>query len=230
MEYTDTDPNIPIVYEDKHLLIINKPHNLLSQEDHTGDPDVLRLCKDYLNKSKPGAAGAYLGLVQRLDRPVGGLMMLAKNSKAAQVLSKQIRDRLVQKTYLVIVHGDPPANGVLTHYLLKNRQTNVVETVPAENKQAKKAVLSFAKLQESDHLSLLSVHLQTGRPHQIRVQLSEEGYPIWGDYKYGTRNKPDGRTIALRAAELIFEHPQTKKEMRFELAPPDLDPWNRFTY
>ncbi len=230
MKYTDTDPNIPIVYEDDHLMVINKPHNLLSQEDHTGDPDVLRLCKRYLSQSQTGSGGNYLGLVQRLDRPVGGLMMLAKNSRAAQVLSRQIRDRLVQKTYLTVVHGKPPANGVLTHYLLKDRRDNVVQTVSAENKQAKKAVLSFASLQESDHLSLLSVHLQTGRPHQIRVQLSAEGYPIWGDYKYGTQNKPDGRTIALRATELVFKHPKTKKEMRFELLPPDQEPWNRFTY
>lgn len=230
MKYTDTDPNIPIVYEDDHLMVINKPHNLLSQEDHTGDPDVLRLCKRYLSQSHKGSGGNYLGLVQRLDRPVGGLMMLAKHSRAAQELSRQIRDRLVQKTYLTVVHGNPPANGVLTHYLLKDRRDNVVQTVSAENKQAKKAVLSFARLQHSEHLSLLSVHLQTGRPHQIRVQLSAEGYPIWGDYKYGTQHKPDGRTIALRATELIFEHPKTKKEMRFELLPPDQDPWNRFTY
>lgn len=230
MKYTDTDPNIPIIHEDNHLLIIDKPHNLLSQEDHTGDPDVLRLCKQYLNKKNAKSTGSFLGLVQRLDRPVGGLMVLAKTSKAARELSNQIRDRLVQKTYHTVVHGNPPDNGVLTHHLLKNSQTNVVETVSQENKKAKKAILSFAKLQESDHLSLLSVHLQTGRPHQIRVQLSAEGYPIWGDYKYGTQNKPDGRTIALRATELIFKHPETEKEMRFELSTPDMEPWNRFDF
>lgn len=228
MDYTETEPNIPIVYEDEHLLIIDKPHNLLSQEDHTGDPDVLRLCKSYLKKKEHKTSNVYLGLVQRLDRPVSGLMVLAKSSKSANKISKQIRDRIVQKTYRAVVHGKPPANGVFTHYLLKNRQKNVVETVDSNNKQAKKAVLSFAKLQEADHLSLLSVHLQTGRPHQIRVQLSTEGYPIWGDYKYGTQNKPDGRTIALRSSELYFEHPITKKVMRFELSPPDEEPWNRF--
>lgn len=230
MEHTDTDPDIPIVYEDRHLLVIDKPHNLLSQEDHTGDPDVLRLCKEYLDKKSSGTGGSFLGLVQRLDRPVGGLMVLAKNSGSAQVLSKQIRDRLVQKTYLAVVHGSPPANGVLTHYLLKDRQQNIVETVSGEHKKAKKAVLSFAKLREAGHLSLLSIHLQTGRPHQIRVQLSAEGYPIWGDYKYGIQNKPDGRTIALRASELIFKHPQTKREMRFELPPPEDNPWNQFSH
>lgn len=230
MNYTDTVPNIPIVYEDRHLLVIDKPHNLLSQEDHTGDPDVLRLCKLYLKKKENKSGSIYLGLVQRLDRPVGGLMVLAKTSRVAKDLSKQIHDRLVQKTYRAVVHGKPPANGVLTHYLLKNRQTNVVETVSSNNKKAKKAVLSFARLQMADHLSLLSVHLQTGRPHQIRVQLSTEGYPIWGDYKYGTQNKPEGRTIALRASELFFEHPISKKDMRFELSPPDEEPWSRFNF
>ncbi|NGP76196.1 RluA family pseudouridine synthase [Balneolaceae bacterium YR4-1] len=229
MEHTETDPDIPIVYEDRHLLIIDKPHNLLSQEDHTGDADVLRLCKEYLNKQSSASGGSYLGLVQRLDRPVGGLMVLAKDSATARSLSKQISDRLVQKTYLAVVYGSPPANGVLTHYLLKDQQKNVVETASEKNKNAKKAVLSFAKLLEVDHLSLLSIHLQTGRPHQIRVQLSEEGYPIWGDYKYGTQNKPDGRTIALRASELIFKHPKTQKEMHFELPPPEEHPWNRFS-
>lgn len=230
MKYTDTEPDIPIVYEDQHLLVIDKPHNLLSQEDHTGDPDVLRLCKEYLSNKNRGTGGVYLGLVQRLDRPVGGLMVLAKNSVAARVLSKQIRDRVVQKTYLAVVHGSPPANGVLTHYLLKDQQKNIVETVSEEHKKAKKAILSFAKLQEAEHLSLLSIHLQTGRPHQIRVQLSAEGFPIWGDYKYGIQNKPDGRVIALRASELIFEHPQSNNEMRFELPPPKQNPWNRFSF
>lgn len=229
-KYTGTDPNIPIVFEDNHVIVIDKPHNVLSQEDHTGDPDVLRLCKAYLKKEQNKSGSVYLGLVQRLDRPVGGLMVLAKNSKAARQLSKQMRDRLIQKTYWTVVHGEAPPNGMLTHYLLKNRQTNIVETVSPDNKQGKKAILSFAKLQQADQLSLLSVHLQTGRPHQIRVQLSAEGYPIWGDYKYGTQNKPDGRTIALRSTKLIFEHPTTKEEMRFELLPPDEEPWDRFTY
>lgn len=230
MKYTQTNPDIPIVFEDNHLLVIDKPHNLLSQEDHTGDPDVLTLCKAYLKKEHNKSGNVYMGLVHRLDRPVGGLMLLAKTSKAAQRLSQQMRDRLIQKTYWAITHGKPPANGVLTHYLLKNRQTNVVETVSATNKHGKKAILSFSKLRETDDLNLLSVHLQTGRPHQIRVQLSAEGYPIWGDYKYGIQNKPDGRTIALRAVELVFEHPTTKEEMRFELPPPDAEPWKKFSY
>lgn len=155
--------------------------------------------------------------------------MLAKTPQAASKISQQMRDRLVQKTYYAIVQGNPPANGLLTHYLLKNKQTNIVEIVPKSNRNGKRAMLSFAKRKEKEYceLSLLSIHLQTGRPHQIRVQLAAEGYPIWGDYKYG-REQPDGRTIALRAAELVFNHPVTKKEMRFELNRPCIEPWDLF--
>lgn len=225
MESTDTRPDLPIIFEDQHLLIIDKPYGVLSQEDHTGDPDVLSLCREYLSRSSRHTP--FVGLVHRIDRPVGGLMMLAKTPQAAKEISRQINDRLVQKTYHAIVHGPTPANGVLTHYLVKNRDTNVVKTVPEDDRSGKRAILSFARLKESGELTLLSVHLQTGRPHQIRVQLSVEGYPIWGDYKYG-RNQPDGRTIALRAVELVFNHPKTHKEQRFELSPPDTAPWNQF--
>ncbi len=181
-------------------------------------------CKQYLSRSE---SNPFLGLIHRLDRPVGGLMLLAKNRNAADNLSKQIRDRTIQKTYWAITTGSPPRNGVLTHHLHKNRDTNTVEVVTSNQQKAKRAELSFAKLEESDDLHLLSVHLQTGRPHQIRVQLAHEGYPIWGDYRYG-QNQPDGRTMALRAVELVFKHPQTSQHIQFELAPPNKHPWTQF--
>jgi len=224
MKQTHTQPDIPIVFEDEHLLLIQKPANVLSQEDHTGDPDVLSLCKQYLSRSQNNP---YLGLVHRLDRPVGGLMLLAKTSQAANALSEQIRNRTMQKTYWAITAGSPPPNGVLNHHLHKDRDKNMVDVVAGDQKKGKEAILSFAKLETADDLHLLSVHLQTGRPHQIRVQLSHEGYPIWGDYKYG-QNQPDGRDMALRAVELVFEHPALKQEMRFELAPPNVKPWTQF--
>lgn len=225
--YTNTTPDIPIVFEDNHLLIIDKPHELLSQEDHTGDPDVVNLCKEYLKREYNKSGSAYLGLVHRLDRPVGGLMLLAKTSKAAGRLSDQLRDRTVQKTYHAVVQGKPPANKFLTHHLIKNRNRNRVTTTSSNNSEGKKAILSFQRLDQQGDLALLAVHLQTGRPHQIRVQLAEEGYPIWGDYKYGLQ-QPDGRTMALRAVELIFEHPIKKEEISFELPVPNGEPWNHF--
>ncbi|MGD8427222.1 MAG: RluA family pseudouridine synthase [Balneolaceae bacterium] len=227
MKHTHTEPDIAILYEDEHLLIIDKPVNILSQQDHTGDPDVLSLCKKYRARDKNSSSSPYLGLVHRLDRPVGGLMLLAKTRRAANILSQQMRDRTLQKTYWAVTSGTPPPNGVLTHYLIKDRKANIVSAIPGNQKKAKKAILSFARLEQVDDLNLLSIHLQTGRPHQIRVQLAEEGYPIWGDYKYGI-NQPDGRDIALRSVELIFNHPQTNQEMRFELAPQNVEPWARF--
>ncbi|MGM0546141.1 MAG: RluA family pseudouridine synthase [Bacteroidota bacterium] len=222
---TQTQPNIAIIYEDDFLLVIDKPAGVLSQKDHTGDADVLTLCKQYLGRSANGTP--YLGLVHRLDRPVGGLMLLAKNRNAADNLSQQIRDRTMQKTYWAVTSGSPPPNGVLTHHLYKNRDSNIVDVVPGERKKGKEAILSFATLQNSGGLHLLSIHLQTGRPHQIRVQLAHEGYPIWGDYKYG-EEQPDGRAMALRSIELAFRHPKTNQQLQFELAPPTEHPWTQF--
>lgn len=228
MKQTNTQPNISIVYEDAHILLINKPVNVLSQKDHTGDPDILSLCKQYLSRKENKSSNPYLGLVHRLDRPVGGLMLLAKTRKAADHLSQQIRDRTMQKTYWAVTSGEPPKNGMLNHYLHKDRDKNIVKVVPGDQKKGKEAILSFARLESTNDLNLLSVHLQTGRPHQIRIQLAHEGYPIWGDYKYGL-DQPDGRDIALRAVELIFEHPQMNQELNFELAPPEIKPWTQFS-
>lgn len=224
---TGTTPDIPIIHEDPHLLIIDKPHDLLSQKDHTGDPDVLTLCKAYLRQKNSTSNNPFLGLVHRLDRPVGGLMVLAKTSNAASKLSKQLRNRTIQKTYHAVVQGSPPANGFLTHHLIKNRDTNIVETTKGSNPGGKEAQLSFQRLSQQQALALLAIHLQTGRPHQIRVQLAEEGYPVWGDYKYG-RQQPDGRTMALRAVELRFDHPAEKHVMHLKLMLPEHEPWTHF--
>lgn len=228
MKYTQTQPDIPVIFEDDQLLVIDKPANLLSQKDHTGDPDVLTLCKEYLAQHSEGKHTPYVGLIHRLDRPVSGLMLLAKTGPAAKSLSKQIRDRTIQKTYWTVTEGNPTSNGMLTHYLLKDRDRNVVEVTSPRRRKAKKAVLSFATIAREKGLHLLSVHLQTGRPHQIRVQLAYEGYPVWGDYKYGS-DQPDGRNIALRAAELVLDHPATGQQLQIELPVPSEQPWSRFS-
>ncbi|MDZ7773876.1 MAG: RluA family pseudouridine synthase [Balneolaceae bacterium] len=229
MNSTGTKPDIPIFHEDEHLLVVNKPAGLLSQADHTGDPDLLSLCKRYLRAG--GARDPFLGLVHRLDRPVAGVMMLAKTRRAAEDLARQVRDRLVQKTYRVTVFGKTAVNGVLTHHLEKDRSRNVVTARDETGTDSKEAVLSFARLDMAEEggqtLCLLSVHLQTGRPHQIRVQLAAVGHAVWGDYKYGPE-QPDGRAMALRAYELVLRHPATGKEMRFTSQLPQEDPWNRF--
>lgn len=227
MQHTNTDPDIPIVFEDEHLLVIDKPHDVLSQEDDTNDPDVLTLCKSYLAAKVQKQGNLFLGLVHRLDRPTGGLMMFAKTSNAARFLAEQLKKRTIQKTYWAVIYGHPPSNGVLTHYLRKDRNLNRVEVKPETNPEAKKAVLSYQRLQQNKELSLLAVHLQTGRPHQVRVQLSEENFPVWGDYKYGS-GQPDGRTLALRAVELTFRHPANKELIELELFPPLTEPWSRF--
>ncbi|WP_069130876.1 pseudouridine synthase [Rhodohalobacter halophilus] len=227
MKTIQTNPDIEIIFEDNHLLVVNKPSGVLSQEDHTGKPDILTLCKKYLKKeyNKPG--DAFLGLLHRLDRPVSGVMVLAKTSKAASRISEQIRKRSVKKRYLVVVEGSAPPNAFLTHFLKKNSASNRVETAKPNSRDAKEAKLMFEKLDEQKGLSLLQVTLITGRAHQIRVQLAAEGYPIWGDQKYGKTKKGN---IALHAFSFQLNHPTLKKEQIFSAKPPENFPWSPFNF
>jgi len=226
MKTTHTNPDIEIIFEDNHLLVVNKPVGLLSQEDHTGDPDILTLCKEYIKKEHNKPGNVFLGLLHRLDRPVSGVMMLAKTSKAASRISEQIRQRTIKKKYLAVVTGNPPPNGYLTHHLLKDEKTNTVQVVKPNVKGAQDAKLIFQRLESVNDSHLLKVSLITGRPHQIRVQLSEEGYPIFGDQKYGQSNRS---TPALHAYSLELEHPTLKKEIFFSAKPPQITPWSKFS-
>jgi 23S rRNA pseudouridine1911/1915/1917 synthase len=222
---TGTDPDIEILFEDNHLLVINKPRGVLSQEDHTGDPDVLTLCKAYLKKeyNKPG--NVFLGLVHRLDKPVSGVMVLAKTSKAASRISEQVRKRSLKKTYLAIVEGSAPENGFLDDFLLKDPKKNMTRVVPSKTKGAKEARLTFEKLNEKGGKSLLQVHLITGRPHQIRVQLASHGYPILGDARYGKGADED---ICLHAWQLELTHPTLREDRSFRGMPPKSGSWKLF--
>lgn len=222
--------NIPILYEDNHLLIIEKPVNIPVQEDSSKDKDLLTILKDDLKVryNKPG--NVYLGLVHRLDRPVGGVMVFAKTSKAASRLSNSIRIGEFDRTYLAVTRGVPQqVRGELTHYLLKDTKKNIVSSVSKNTKNAKKAVLEYETLQTSNQLSLLSVRLHTGRSHQIRVQLSTIGCPLFGDQKYGKNLNKPGQQIALWAHTVQFEHPTTKEMIQITSNPPKEYPWNLFT-
>ncbi|MBO6535151.1 MAG: RluA family pseudouridine synthase [Balneolaceae bacterium] len=230
MKSTRTHPDIPIIFEDNHLLVIDKPAGVLSQEDHTSDPDVLTLCKKYIKKryNKPG--NVWLGLVHRLDRPVSGVMVLAKTSKAASRLSEQIRNHSLKKVYWALVYGMTPMEKTLIHYIEKDHKTNTVKVYNSKKGRAKKAELSFTTIKQSAHYSVVEVDLKTGRPHQIRVQLDKIGHPIWGDYKYAEEDTGPGKELALRAVHLEVEHPTKKEKMVFKAPKPRTQPWDNFEY
>ena len=218
---------VSIVYEDNHLLVVVKPPNMPTQADDSGDADLHSTMKAYIAETyqKPGAV--YLGLVHRLDRPVGGLVVLAKTSKAADRLSAQVRDKTMYRQYVAAVRGDAGEAAELCDFLLKDGRTNMVRAVSANTPGAKDAKLRYQKCGEEDGLTLVRVRLFTGRSHQIRVQLSHAGLPIWGDARYGG-GKP-GEQIALWGAHLGLIHPTKKEEMRFDALPPmDAQPWKRF--
>ena len=219
--------NLKVIYEDNHILVVEKTPNIPSQSDKTNDIDMLTICKKYIKEkyNKPG--NVYLGLVHRLDRPVGGIMIFAKTSKAASRLSNQVREKIFKKKYLAVVDGKPEnKTGILEDYLYKDERNNISKVVNKDKKNAKYAKLEYELIvyDEVKNLSLLSINLYTGRHHQIRVQLSNFGHSIFGDQKYGTRGK--GKQIALWAYELEIEHPITKEKMTFKDLPQNRGTWS----
>ena len=213
---------INIIYEDNHLLVVEKPINIPVQADSSKDKDLLTLLKEYIkNKyNKPG--NVYLGLVHRLDRPVGGIMVFAKTSKAANRLSKQVQNKIMKKTYIAIIEGKPDKEGTLKDKLEKDQKTNITKV--SEN--GKEAILNYKALKTKNNLTLVQINLITGRPHQIRVQFSSRNYPIYGDQKYNKKPKKD--QIALFAKKLEFIHPTTKEQLTFELPYPNRYPFDIF--
>ncbi|HOB20331.1 MAG TPA: RluA family pseudouridine synthase [Candidatus Atribacteria bacterium] len=221
---------VKIVYEDNHLLAAIKPPNILSQADHTGDADMLTLLKGYIKEKYQKPGNVFLGLVHRLDRPVGGIMVFARTSKAASRLSEQIRGRSFEKHYLAVVIGTGlKQRDRLIHHLKKDRTGNKVYVVDSRTTGSMEAILDYDLLAVSGRLSLIKVRLLTGRPHQIRVQLQAIGHPLYGDRLYG----PDERglhacPIALWAYRLKFEHPTKKDILDLTAGPPDAYPWSLF--
>lgn len=225
MKTTGTNPDLEILFEDNHLLAICKPSGVLSQEDRTGDPDALTLGKEYLKKEYKKPGNVFLGLLHRLDKPVTGVMVMAKTSKSAARISEQIRQRTVKKSYLAVVKGDPKDFNYLTHNLLKNATKNRVTVVEDGIKEAKRAELMYQTLDKKNGMALLKIKLITGRAHQIRVQLAEVNLPILGDKKYGSTPLDH---IALHAYEIEFGHPTLKKTVSIRSNPPKNEPWTFF--
>ena len=218
--------NLNVIYEDNHIIVVEKPVNIPSQGDKTGDIDMLTIVKQYIKEkyNKPGEV--YLGLVHRLDRPVGGVMVFARTSKAAARLSEQVRLKEFKKKYLVIADGKfEKEKEILEDYLLKNEKLNTSRVVKEGTKNSKLAKLDYEvlKYNEEINLSVLKVNLYTGRHHQIRVQLANAGHSICGDQKYGTRGR--GKQICLWAYELTIYHPITKEEMNFKVLPEFIGSW-----
>ncbi len=223
-----TMDDVAVLHEDNSILVVVKPQNIPSQADASGDLDLLTLLKDYIKNKYDKPGNVYLGLVHRLDRPTGGVMVFAKNSKAAERLSKQIVDGEMTKTYLTTVVGTPKQRkDTLVNYLKKNSLTNTVYVATFGDHDAKRAELSYEVLDSDERLSLVKVQLGTGRSHQIRVQLSAINCPVYGDARYGG-NIVRGQNLALWAYKLELTHPVTKERMVFVAYPPDSEPWKRF--
>lgn len=217
-----------ILYEDNHIIVVLKPQNVPSQEDSSGDKDMLSMVKEYIKVkyNKPG--NVYVGLVHRLDRPTGGVMVFAKTSKAAGRLSEQFKNKTAEKTYFAVVQGTLKSKqSKLVNYLLKDEKNNIVKVVPMSTEGSKRAELDYSVLEEKDGFSLLKINLQTGRGHQIRVQFATIGNPVFGDQKYG-KEMPKAN-LNLFAVELKFKHPTTGDTMVFRAYPPEeLNAWKKF--
>lgn len=223
----DMIKEVKVIYEDNHILVAQKPPNVPSQGDKTGDIDMLTIIKEYLKEKYQKPGNVYLGLVHRLDRPVGGVMVFAKTSKAAARLSEEVRQKSMQKEYLTVVDGRmEEKQGILEDYLLKNQRNNMSQVVKEGTKHAKYAKLEYEELKyrEDNNISLLRIKLYTGRHHQIRLQLASRGHGIYGDQKYGTRGKQ--KQIALWAYRLSFVHPTTKERLEFTCLPEANGTWS----
>lgn len=218
-------PKINIIYEDNHLLIVEKPINIPVQEDETKDLDLLTILKNYLKTkyNKPG--NVYLGLIHRLDRPVGGIMIFAKTSKTAARLSNEIKNKVIKKKYYAIIENEINDKGVLKDYLAKDSKTN--NSYVTTKDKGKEAILEYEVISRKNNFTLISISLITGRSHQIRVQFANRGNPLYGDFRYNKKVDKNSN-IALFAYEIEFIHPTTKRLLNFKLELPSRYPFNIF--
>ncbi len=218
-----------ILYEDNHIIVVLKPQNIPSCEDESKDRDMLTIIKDYIREKYDKKGNVYLGLVHRLDRPTGGVMVFAKSSKAAARLSEQMKAGDFEKRYYAVLCGVPKEErAILTHYLKKNAINNMVYVCPPLTEGAKFAELDYRVLETKGDFCLADVRLHTGRSHQIRVQMNAIGCPVYGDMRYGGEKAKKGY-LALWAYYLAFTHPVSQKRLVFRVQPPkDVAPWTAF--
>jgi 23S rRNA pseudouridine1911/1915/1917 synthase len=224
--------NFPdVLYEDNHLIAVNKRPGDIVQGDKTGDQPLSELVKSYIKEiyHKPGAV--FLGVVHRIDRPVSGVVIFARTSKALERMNKLFREKTIHKTYWAVVKNHPPHDHEhLVRFLVKNEKLNKSFVAPSSKPGALESTLDYTVLASSDHYHLLEINPQTGRHHQIRAMLADIGCPIKGDLKYGfNRSNPDG-SIHLHARAVRFEHPVSGEEIFIEAPPPVQDPlWRNFS-
>lgn len=219
-----------VLYEDNHVIVVVKPHNVPTQADASGDEDMLTMVKNYVKEKYNKEGEAYIGLVHRLDRPTGGIMVFARTSKAAARLTEQFKGHDIQKIYYAVTTAVPQAKADhLVHNLKKDEKENIVKIVPISEKGSKIAELDYKVLQTEEELALLEVKPLTGRGHQIRVQLAGINCALYGDNKYGKNKNKMSNTLGLWAGRLEFNHPTTKQKMTFA-CPPDntMLPWSKF--
>ncbi len=221
--------DLVILHEDNHIIVVLKPQNIPSCEDSSKDKDMLTMIKEYVKEKYDKKGNVYIGLVHRLDRPTGGVMVFAKSSKAASRLSEQMKNGDFEKKYLTVLVGSPKEEkATLKNYMKKNSINNMVYVCTPTDAGAKYAELDYSILQEEQGLSLAEIRLHTGRSHQIRVQMNAISCPVFGDMRYGGEKAKKG-FLALWAYYLSFTHPVTKERMVFRVEPPKNNlPWNIF--
>ena len=224
-----TPNDLVILYEDNHIIVVLKPQNIPCCEDSSKDPDLLSAVREYIRVTYNKQGNVYVGLVHRLDRPTGGVMVFAKSSKAAARLSEQLKEGDFEKKYFAVLVGAPrEKKAVLTDYLKKNAVNNMVYVCGPTVEGAKIAKLDYKIIEEKGDLSLADIRLHTGRSHQIRVQMSHMGTPVYGDMRYGGEKAKKGH-LSLWAYTLSFTHPVLKERMVFKVQPPKEEaPWSMF--
>ena len=221
--------DLSVIYEDNHIVVVNKAAGLLVQGDHTGDRSLVDIAKQYIKDKYKKQGDVFLGLVHRLDRPTTGVVVLARTSKALTRLNKQFKDRIPKKVYQAIVSGTPESSARLEHYLKKNSSQNKSFHYPKTTPNTKHAILRYRHLESLKTYHVLEIELETGRHHQIRAQLAAVGLHIKGDLKYGAKRPNPNGSIHLHARSLIFVHPTKKEKMEFIAPYPDDVLWKSLT-